>query len=189
MSYTESGEDSPGLRFYDDTEGWQTWIESRLADERGYTKALISEVAHQLVDDLHNKIDKAVVEVRLAAKVQDGADGRSFDVKGTYDPRARYRALAVVALNGCSFAARQDDPGPCPGDGWQLIAAQGKRGTRGEPGERGLQGPPGRDAPSIVDWQVDRKNYRASPLMSDGSTGPSLELRALFERFVADTSE
>jgi hypothetical protein len=50
-----------------------------------------------------------------------------------------------VALGGASFGARRDDPGPCPGDGWQLIAAQGKRGNAGErgasvKGERGLPG-------------------------------------------------
>jgi hypothetical protein len=51
-----------------------------------------------------------------------------------------------------------------------------------------LQGPPGRDAARIIDWQIDRKAYTAAPLMSDGSTGPALELRGLFEKFAEDVN-
>ena len=73
-----------------------------------------------------------------------GADGRSFTVRGTWKEAATYRAFDVVALAGSSFVARADDPGTCPGDGWQLIAAQGNRGKPGEAGPRGDRGPPGR---------------------------------------------
>lgn len=76
-----------------------------------------------------------------------GADGRSFVIRGTWSEAESYQALDVVALGGASFGARRDDPGPCPGDGWQLIAAQGKRGNAGErgpmgKGERGMPGAP-----------------------------------------------
>jgi hypothetical protein len=82
----------------------------------------------------------------LARGGQDGADGRSFTVRGTWSDDISYRALDVVALGGASFAARRDNPGECPGDDWQLIAAQGKRGNPGQSGvgvrgERGLPGP------------------------------------------------
>ena len=75
-----------------------------------------------------------------------GEDGRSFVIRGTWSEAEIYRELDVVALNGASFAARRADPGACPGDGWQLIAAQGKRGNAGErgtsgKGERGTPGP------------------------------------------------
>jgi hypothetical protein len=66
-------------------------------------------------------------------------DGKSIAVRGTFDHSASYRRLDVVALNGGSFVALKDAPGPCPGPGWQLIASQGKRGVAGEKGER----PPG----------------------------------------------
>lgn len=80
----------------------------------------------------------------IAAAGRDGSDGRSFLICGTYDPdRKDYPALSVVALNGASFAARRDNPGPCPGDGWQLIAAQGKRGEKGERGEKSPKGEKG----------------------------------------------
>jgi hypothetical protein len=53
-------------------------------------------------------------------------------------------------------------------------------------GERGVKGEPG---PSIVSWQIDRERYRASPLMSNGTVGPMLELRGLFEQFLSETAE
>jgi hypothetical protein len=51
----------------------------------------------------------------------DGEDALNFRIEGTYDPRAKYRRLSIVMLNGSSFVARHDDPGPCPGNGWQLV--------------------------------------------------------------------
>ena len=57
-----------------------------------------------------------------------------------FSDKETYKALDIVALNGGSFIAKKDNPGPCPGAGWQLIASQGKRGDKGE---RGLQGIPG----------------------------------------------
>lgn len=75
-----------------------------------------------------------------------GRNGKPFAIRGTFSEGAEYRELDVVTLNGASFAAKQDAPGPCPGDGWQLIAMQGKRGAPGERGpaavgERGPSGP------------------------------------------------
>jgi len=78
---------------------------------------------------------------------QAGADGRSFTIRGTWQAKGAYRALDIVMLNGASFAARADDPGPCPGEGWQMIAAQGKCGPPGKPGAKG---PPGRGLASAT---------------------------------------
>jgi hypothetical protein len=52
----------------------------------------------------------------------------------------------------------------------------------------GLRGERGAAAPTIRDWVIDRARYTATPLMSDGSRGPLLELRALFEQFFLETS-
>jgi hypothetical protein len=79
-----------------------------------------------------------------------GQDGRSFTIRGTWNAAASYRAFDVVALSGSSFVARIDDPGACPGEGWQLIAAAGNRGKPGERGERGPAGPPGRGLASAA---------------------------------------
>ena len=77
-------------------------------------------------------------------------------------------------------------PGPCPGAGWQLLASQGKRGVPGERGERGERGPTGLSGVTICEWKIDRARYVATPVMSDGREGPPLELRGLFEQFLAD---
>jgi hypothetical protein len=103
-----------------------------------------------------------------------------------------YRALVIVALNGGAFIARHDDPGPCPGEGWQLIARQGARGVAGQKGERGEKGERGPAGlapplPKLARWSIDRAKFRAVPIFADGSEGPPLELRPLFEQFQDET--
>jgi hypothetical protein len=127
----------------------------------------------------------------LARAGRNGSDGRSPNVCGTYDARERYERLDIVALDDAAFIARRDNPGVCPGDGWQLLSRQGRPGHRGETGERGVRGEKGeRGEPgaTVVSWQLDRLRYRISPLMSDGKVGPMLELRGLFEQFLSETS-
>src|SRR4029077_8153761 len=58
----------------------------------------------------------------LARSGRDGADGTSFRICGTWDANKQYGVLDVVILNGGSFVAKRDNPGPCPGEGWQLMA-------------------------------------------------------------------
>lgn len=87
----------------------------------------------------------------LAGRGNDGADGRSFTVRGTWQEEAEYSALDVVALGGASFVARRDNPGACPGEGWQLMSAQGKRGNQGE---RGAPGPKGDPGPAAVALEI-----------------------------------
>src|SRR5258708_6754463 len=50
-----------------------------------------------------------------------GRDANSITVRGMFNETAEYRRLDVVALNGGSFIALKDAPGPCPGPGWQLL--------------------------------------------------------------------
>jgi hypothetical protein len=114
-----------------------------------------------------------------------GRDGKTIAVRGTFNETAEYHRLDVVALNGGSFIALKDAPGPCPGSGWQLLASQGKRGAAGEKGERGPRGDAGASGATIGDWEVDRARYVATPIMSDGH-GPQLELRGLFEQFFSE---
>lgn len=83
---------------------------------------------------------------------RDGTDGRSFTVRGTYGEGETYDMLSVVALGGSSFVALRDDPGPCPGDGWQLLSPRGKAGPPGPKGDRGdaVTGPPGPPGPGLA---------------------------------------
>jgi hypothetical protein len=108
-----------------------------------------------------------------------GSDAVMPTIVGTYREGEPYNSMNIVALNGSSFMARADDPGHCPGEGWQLIASAGKQGKPGPPGERGLPG----IAPHIVGWKIDRAAYSATPIMSDDSAVAPLQLRPLFEQF------
>jgi len=114
-----------------------------------------------------------------------GLDGRSPRVKGTYSSGERYSQLDIVALNGAAFIARRNNPGGCPGEDWQAIALQGKRGPQGAKGERGERGLAGA---TIRSWKIEPANYLATPIMTDGTEGPPLELRWLFEQFHYEAS-
>ena len=72
-----------------------------------------------------------------------GHDAKSIRHRGTFKEEAVYTGNDVVALNGASFLALRDKPGPCPGPGWQLLAAPGKCGVAGEKGPQGDRGPDG----------------------------------------------
>ena len=105
-------------------------------------------------------------------------------MRGTFDAKANYAALDIVAADGGAFIARKNNPGACPGEGWQMIARQGHRGVAGAKGERGFPGPKGDAGATIRSWNIDPARYVAVPIMSDGSEGPPLELRGLFEQFL-----
>jgi hypothetical protein len=144
-------------------EGWENYFQSLVVAERDYFHDLLTEVIAQIQREVRAEM-KAMLDQALATKV-----------RGTYQAGTNYARGDMVVLDGGSFIARKDNPGKCPGDGWQLFAKQGARGIAGPPGERG---PSGR---SIVSWKVDRQHFLVIPIMSDGKEGPALELRALFE--------
>lgn len=103
----------------------------------------------------------------LAARGGDGKSADQIEVKGTYDPEAEYGALNIVALNGGAFISRTADPGPCPGDGWQVIAMRGRPGPPGE-GRKGdsVKGDPG---DPVVEMSVDGQGL-LTLVNGDGST-------------------
>lgn len=89
----------------------------------------------------------------LAAPGRDGKDADEIEVRGTFDASSVYRRLNIVALNGAAFIARKDEPGPCPGEGWQMISMQGKSGRPGEASR--VPGPPGKPGPAVEELSVD----------------------------------
>ena len=115
----------------------------------------------------------------LASAGKNGMDGRSWRIRDTYDPKEKYESFDVVTLNSTWFAAKCDNPGPCPGPDWK-AGPTGKRGDKGERGDRGegKQGPAG---PTISEWIRD--GYSVVPLMSDGTAGPALDVREFFELY------
>lgn len=87
----------------------------------------------------------------VVARGEPGKDAAEIEITGTFDVTRAYKRLNVVALNGGSFIAKRDDPGPCPGDGWQLVASQGNRGKPGD----AVKGDPGRPGPAVRSIEVD----------------------------------
>jgi hypothetical protein len=120
----------------------------------------------------------------IARAGRDGRDGRSPNVCGTYNAREKYERRDIVALDGGAFIARRDDPGICPGDGWQLLVSRDKIGDKGQRAERRDKGERGADGATILSWQLDRERFRVSPLMSDGWTYARIasSFRAIFVR-------
>lgn len=104
-----------------------------------------------------------------------GRDGRSLTIRGTFDATAIYEALDVVALNGGSFVTLSDDPGECPGEGWQLLTSPGKRGQKGEDGARGAPGPRGESGPAVIAGTFDG---RRMVLTNDDGSEVSVDMRA-----------
>lgn len=87
----------------------------------------------------------------IVSRGEPGKDAGEIGITGTFDVTRTYRRLEIVALNGGSFIAKRDDPGPCPGDGWQLIASQGNRGKPGD----ATKGDPGRPGPAVRNVDID----------------------------------
>src|SRR5262249_13733520 len=116
-----------------------------------------------------------------------GRDGRTPRVRGTYSADATDQALDLGIRDSSSFIGKRHDRGPCGGAAWMMIVWGGKRGADGERGERGppgQKGDVGASGETIRDWKIDRTRYVLTPVMSDGSDGPPLELRGLFEQFL-----
>jgi hypothetical protein len=74
-----------------------------------------------------------------------GPVGYVGQARGLWIAASGYRAMDLVAFNGCEWRALRDDPGSLPGDGWMLSAkgVKGDKGERGVKGERGDRGAPG----------------------------------------------
>jgi hypothetical protein len=118
----------------------------------------------------------------LAQAGRNGADGASFKVCGTWSAEKRYEPLNVVILNGGAFVAKTINPGPCPGDGWQLMASQGKQGKPGERGPAGPKGDRGEAGVSVVGMSVDHDGL-VTLVRSDG-TVITCDFYPLFSRMM-----
>jgi Collagen triple helix repeat (20 copies) len=104
-------------------------------------------------------------------------------VRGTWSETETYAPLDIVARGGSAFIARRAMPGPCPGDGWQLIASAGRQGIKGPPGERGDAGPPGPAGVGLT--AIEFENWSIVFTFSDGVV-KVCDLRPLFERYDAE---
>jgi hypothetical protein len=71
----------------------------------------------------------------LIARLSNGSELKvdiplpKLTMRGTHNSDQSYSELDVVSKEGGSFVAKHDNPGACPGPGWQMMAARGKSAT------------------------------------------------------------
>jgi hypothetical protein len=111
-----------------------------------------------------------------------GTDGRGFVLRGLYNATAEYRQHDIVMISRNSFAAKYDNPGECPGEGWQLFACSGYKGKEGPPGPAGAKGADGRSV-SIVKWEADPDEMVLRIADSTGNTF-AVDLQPIAERIL-----
>jgi len=174
--------------------GWETWLAARLDAERGELVEIMGEVVAGLRGEIADAVEKGiaplqreVAELTGAMNIMRSLGHAGLRLRGSYDSTATYLAHDVVTRDGSTFVACRDKPGACPGPDWQLLASRGDRGERGGRGPRGMTGGRGERAPEIKGWLVDKKTFRASPILTDGTVGAALELKGLFQEFLDQT--
>jgi hypothetical protein len=120
-----------------------------------------------------------------------GRDAVMPTVRGTFNVYETYKKLDIVASDGGSFIARRDNPGILgDGDGWQLLARQGRPGRKGDTGERGMRGERGEKSPATMPAIVSSKieDFKLVVLREDKSL-EIFDLRPAFEQYQRETSE
>jgi len=184
-AYTPSADPQSASREFNQTLG------EIIAEERWRAR----DETEEALAPLKRQIAALQQEVAELRGFRDGLVGRDvptawFKLRGEYVEEHIYSRLDIVSRDGAWWIARHDDPGPIGGDGWKEgpRARQGEKGARGERGLRGSKGAPGRDAPKFTAFDIDRANYRVIAKMSDGAE-MTLELRSLFEQFLAEVGE
>jgi hypothetical protein len=121
-------------------------ISELIGDHVSHLAKEIGDHVANLETDLQRKIKALELGLAQANGALDVLKGKGvpgcFNVKGTYDARSTYGRNDVVTRDSSSFVAVRDNPGACPGDGWQILACGGKRGPTGERGPKGDKGDP-----------------------------------------------
>jgi hypothetical protein len=175
---------------------WNKWLNDWLDHERGvmipYYEKMLTAYNEELFETIAprlRKIGELELEVAQLRGAIDVLRGRgvpgALNIRGTYDSLTAYGHLDVVALNGGSFIALKDAPGPCPGPDWQLLASAGKRGERGA---RGQQGDRGVDGAALASISFDANRMSFATRLSDGAPGPEISLKHVFAGIELDAA-
>ena len=158
-------------------------IAELLQFERDITNETVGTLIGEMIEDLRRELeDKMRVSLRIAILEQRGLTPH---VRGTWQANENYSALDICMHDGTAWIAKYSNPGPLPGEGWQILSCKGERGKIGPIGPRGEQGPPGpRGEPGVNlnGWLVD--GFRVTPILGGGVPGPTLDLRPLFQKFL-----
>jgi hypothetical protein len=169
-----------------DQENQNAAIGRAIANARRELEGEIATLREQ-VTELTTKL--AYVEGLLQGS--SGAKLKFFTVRGAWRKGERYDRTDVVTRGDTWYVAKRDDPRSVPGSGDDWIA--GPVGTPGmtivgPPGPRGPKGAAGADAARVRSWTVDRATYSLIAVRSDGSKGPVIPLRGLFEAYHSEVT-
>jgi hypothetical protein len=143
---------------------WQTDLQERVEQLQSATKELIAQNRRSMID----AVGEALGYTRL--ELHD-------EITRAMTEWRESAAALWQALHKTKERAKGQDGAP------------GEKGEQGEPGPSGEQGPPGepgKPGTEIVGWQVDRAAYALVPIQRDGTDGPPLRLRELFQQFLID---
>jgi hypothetical protein len=211
----------------EDWDSWNSWADGRIAAALQQHGDALAEATGTVIGEIRGELRKEVQKELEAATSKLGLELRELvaglrtelarletelgrrltsqetqtaglRLRGAHSPDQDYERLDVVTLEGSSYIARRGSPGPCPGEGWRILASaggagpqgimgqNGDRGPRGLTGETGAKGEPGA---SIVGWAPDYADFKATPIMSDRSEGPALDLKPFFQKFLDEVSQ
>jgi len=183
-THTPTQESSGGFRI--NRESLVETLGEVISDERWREREEVQQALAPLREDI------VALRTEMRGRVKGLIELRgAFHIRGPYHADQRYGPLDVVTVDDRWYAARSDRPGACPGPDWEPGPAgcQGATGLRGSRGPRGAQGAAGKDAREWSGFKVDRENYSLTVLLADGSEGPTIPLRPLFEQFLAEVGE
>jgi hypothetical protein len=152
------------------------------------------EVARYLTPDMNQiasvglvHLTHSLIETDLIAPLQNTVRDLRAEVAGLKLALAELRADHAATKGDLGVAAHKLErltlthKGP-PGE----RGPQGCDGREGRPGPPGPRGNRGQRTAEIVAWSVDFDNYTATPEFFDGSSGPPLNLRGMFQRYNED---
>jgi hypothetical protein len=100
-----------------DWSGWERWLRGHLDIQK---QAMFESIAQEIAERDHQIHELELKLAECAGAIRVLRTGKTLCVRGTFDESARYEQLDVVMINGSSFVATRDNPGPCPGEGWQF---------------------------------------------------------------------
>ena len=115
-------------------------------------------------------------------KIND-LERRLNDIERRSSLEERFRELEIQldARQQARDEAKRGPPGPQGERG-----EPGLPGPRGPKGELGKRGPQGDRAPWIAVWNTDPQTFAITPILNDGSRGPSLDLKPVLAQFLAE---
>jgi hypothetical protein len=176
----------------EDWDSWNAWADGRIAaalerHEEAFTEAVgraLSEFRAGLRTEFRKELEAATgklgvelrelnaglrtevarLETELARRLTSlETETAGLRLRGAYRSDQDYDRLDVVTLDGSSYIARQHSPGPCPGEGWRVLASAGATGPQGI---RGAEGRARAKGPDRRRWAEGRAGCRHRRLVA-----------------------